>query len=46
MNSNVSCDTVKFALFTKFYHTITFMNSNESENCAYQRKQRVVYATK
>ena len=46
MNSNVSCDTVKFALFTKFYRTVTFMNSMESENCAHQRKQRVVHATK
>lgn len=27
MNSNVSCDTVKFALFTKFYRTVTFKNN-------------------
>ena len=30
MNSNVSCDTVKFALFTKFYRIITFKNNPRS----------------
>ena len=30
MNSNVSCDTVKFALFTKFYRIITFKISGQS----------------
>lgn len=27
MNSNVSCDMVKFALFTKFYRIIIFKNN-------------------
>lgn len=30
MNSNVSCDTVKFALFTKFYRAVTFENNELS----------------
>lgn len=30
MNSNVSCDTVKFALFTKFYRIIIFKNRERS----------------
>ena len=28
------------ALRTKFYRTVIFVNSKESENCAHQRKQR------
>lgn len=30
MNSNVSCDMVKFVLNTKFYHIITFKNNERS----------------
>lgn len=30
MNSNVSCDMVKFVLFTKFYRTVTFKISERS----------------